>query len=137
MTISEKEKEQLSRLGIAVVDGNYKELSYDFELPPKIYLRETMFDGRPDNIENVSIGDDILYFKHSRSKHDAMRLEVMSAHGSLGYLPSDVSDKIAPFLFDGSLKFTGKVVDLVKLSERNIHAKSPIIAVSIEAMATE
>ena len=135
--ISEKEKEQLSRLGIAVVDGNYKELSYDFELPPKIYLRETMFDGRPDNIENVSIGDDILYFKHSRSKHDAMRLEVMSVHGSLGYLPSDVSDMIAPPLLNGSLEFTGKVVELVKLSERNMPAVGPTIAVSIKAVTPE
>lgn len=134
--ISEKEKEQLFRCGITVYNAHFKEFSHDFKLPPKVYLRETGFDGRQDNIENISIEDNV-YFKHAKSKYDAMRLEVMSTHGSLGYLPSDVSDKIAPFLFDGSLKFTGKVVDLVKLSERNIHAKSPIIAVSIEAMATE
>ena len=134
--ISEKEKKQLFRCGIAVVDGHFEGFSHDFELPPKVYLRETGFNGRQDNIENTSVEDDV-YFKHAKSKYDAMRLEIMSAHGSLGYLPSDVSDKIAPFLLDGSLKFTGKVVELVKLAERNIHAKSLIIAVSIEAMATE
>ena len=131
--ISKKEKEQLFRCGIAVDNGNFKEFSYDFELPPKVYLRETSFDGRQDNIENTSNGDDI-YLKYAKSKYDATRLEVMSEHGSLGYLPSDVSDKIAPFLLEGSLKFTGKVVEIVKLSERNRHAKSPIIAVHIEAV---
>lgn len=130
--ISKEEKEQLFRCGIAFAGGHFKEFSTNLDLPTKIYLRETSFKNRPNNIEKTFITEEV-FFVHAKDSYDPMRLEVMNDLGSLGYLPSDVSDAIAPAMLNKRLTYTAKVVDLVKLSNRNKHAKSPIIAISIEA----
>lgn len=130
--VSDEEKEQLFRFGIASVGGYFEEFSTNLDLPTKIYLRETSFKKRPDIIEETFISEEV-YFVHAKDSYDPMRLEVMSDLGSLGYLPSDVSDAIAPALLNKRLIYTARVVDLVKLSKRNKHAKSPIVAISIEA----
>ena len=130
--VSKEEKEQLFRCRIASVDGHFEEYSMNLDLPAKIYLRETGFKKRPDNIEETFF-DEEVYFVHAKDSYDPMRLEVMGDLGSLGYLPSEVSDAIAPALLNKRLTYTARVVELVKLSKRNKHAKSPIIAISIEA----
>ena len=130
--ISKEEKEQLFRCGIAFAGGHFKEFSTNLDLPTKIYLRETSFKNRPNNIEKTFITEEV-FFVHAKDSYDPMRLEVMNDLGSLGYLPSDVSDAISPAMLNKRLTYTAKVVDLVKLSNRNKHAKSPIIAISIEA----
>ena len=134
--VSKEEKEQLFRCGIATAYGLFAELSANFDLPEKIYLRETSFENRPDNIEETLIGEEV-YFVHAKDSYDPIRLEVMSDLGSLGYLPSNVSDAIALVLLSGRLEYMARVVELVKLSARNKHAKSPIIAISIEAEITD
>ena len=70
---------------------------------------------------------------HAKDSYDPLRLEVMSNCGSLGYLPSSVSDVIAPALLNKKLAYSARIADLVKLSKRNKHAKSPIVAISINA----
>lgn len=134
--IFEEEKEQLFRCGIAFAGGHFEEFSTNLDLPSKIYLRETSFKKRPDNIEETFVNEEV-YFVHSKDSYDPMRLEVMSDLGSLGYLPSEVSDAIAPALLNKRLAYMARVVELVKLSNRNKHAKSPIIAISIEAKITD
>jgi len=57
----------------------------------------------------------------------------MSDLGSLGYFPSDITDKIITFLINNQLNYTAKIVEVVPLSKRNKNAKSPIVAISIEA----
>ncbi len=131
-SVSEKEKEQLFRCGIALFGGRFVEFSTTPSLPNKIYLRETSFKNRPDNIEETFIAEEV-YFVHAECPEDSIRLEVMSDSGSLGYLPSEVSDVIAPALLNNRLNYTAKIVDLVKLSKRNKHAKSPIVAIGVEA----
>ena len=59
-------------------------------------------------------------------------LEVMSEEGSLGYLPSDVGDQLAPLLMNKRLIYRAVVEEVVPLSKRNKHAKSPIVAISIK-----
>lgn len=130
--VSKEEKEQLFRCGIASAGGHFEEFSTNLDLPTKIYLRETSFKNRPNNIDETFIAEEV-FFVHAKDSYDPMRLEVMNDLGSLGYLPSDVSDAIAPALLNKRLTYTAKVVDLVKLSNRNKHAKSPIVAISIEA----
>ena len=130
--VSDAEKEQLFRCGIASSGGHFEEFSANLDLPSKIYLRETSFKKRPENIEETFIEEEV-YLVHAKDSYDPMRLEVMSNLGSLGYLPSDVSDAIAPVLLSKRLTYTAKVVDLVKLSKRNKHAKSPIVAITIKA----
>ncbi len=106
------------------------------EVPEKVYLRETSFNNRPDTIENTYISEEV-YFVHKKDKYDLMRVEVFSELGSIGYLPSDVGEIIAPLLINKRIKYTAKVSEIVKLSKRNKHAKSPIIAISIDGMISD
>lgn len=131
-SVYDQEINQLLRIGITYVGGHFAEFSTNLDLPAKIYLRETSFDKRPGNIENTVLDEEVS-FVLEESIYDSMRLEVIGDSGSLGYLPSEVSDQIAPALLCKRLEYTAKVVDLVKLSKRNKHAKSPIVAISIEA----
>lgn len=130
--ISQKEKDVLFRCGIAMVGKHFEEFSTNLEFPEKIYLRETSFDKRPETIENISIGDEV-YFVHAKDSYDPLRLEVMSDSGSLGYLPSDISDKITPAIVNKRLKYTAKVTEVVPASKRNKHAKSSVVAIGINA----
>lgn len=130
--VSESEKEQLFRCGISCSGKSFTEFNTELFLPNKIYLRETSFEGRAERIERCVL-DEELYLVHASSKFDDSRLEVMGELGSLGYLPSEVSDSIAPFFLNNRLKYSAKIVDLVRLSVRNKHAKSAIVGIQIEA----
>ena len=130
--VSEVEREVAFRCGIAAANGHFEGFSTDLQFPEKIYLRETSFEGRTDNIEKVSL-DEEVYFVPAGDSYDATRLEVTCDMGSLGYLPSDVSDKLAPILANNALKYKSKITELVKLSKRNKNARSSIIAISIQA----
>ena len=95
------------------------------------YGGETGFENRPQIIENASLNQKV-HFVHTGDSYDDLRLEVMKDQGSLGYLPSEVSDRIAPLFISNMLDCKAQIVELTKLSERNKHAKSPIVAISIE-----
>lgn len=129
--VSDKEKKVLINCGFIFADEIFAEFAADLEMPDKVYLRETGFENRPQIIENASLNQKV-HFVHSGDSYDDLRLEVMNDQGSLGYLPSDVSDKIAPLFISNMLSCKARIVDLIKLSERNKHAKSPIVAISIE-----
>lgn len=129
-SISEKEKQVLFRCGISVVEDHIEELATDLNISDRVYLRETSFGNRSETIEKTLEGEEV-YFVHSKSSYDANRLEVMGNLGSLGYLPSDVSDKLTPLLMNKHLKYVAKVKEVVPVSKRNKHTKSSIVAISI------
>lgn len=86
--------------------------------------------------EKCSLDEDV-YLISSKADYDSMRLEVLSEHGSLGFLPSDVSDEIAPAFLSGHLEYSAKITELVPLSQRNKYAKSSIVGITLEAIFTE
>ena len=129
--VSKKEQNVRFNLGFISVDGSTNEFSANIYLPDKIYLRETGFDNRPENIEKLMVSESVSIV-HSKSKYDKTRLEVMKGKKSLGYLPSDISDRLAPHMLVKKMKYVAKIVEVVPLSQRNKHAKSPIVAISIE-----
>ncbi len=97
----------------------------------KISLRETSLEGRCDNIERCSIGDEVS-LNLSKTKENPLRLEVFCNNKSIGTLPSDISDNIAPLIAINLLNYNAKIVELIPLSKRNIHAKSAIVAIKIK-----
>ena len=135
-SISKEEKEVLFRCGISSVGGLFKEFSTKLEIPDHVYLRETSFEKRQDIIEQIFVGEEV-YFVRSGDSYDPLRIEVMSDLGSLGYLPSEVSDKITPVLSNKRLKYTAKIAEVVPASKRNKHAKSAIVSISIEAEVSD
>lgn len=133
---SEQENKTLLKCGIAAVDNRFESFPSTFTLPDRVYIRETSFEGRSDAIEKCSLDEDV-YLISSKADYDSMRLEVLSEHGSLGFLPSDVSDEIAPAFLSGHLEYSAKITELVPLSQRNKYAKSSIVGITLEAIFTE
>ena len=133
---SEQENKTLLTCGIAAVDNRFESFPSTFTLPDRVYIRETSFEGRSDAIEKCSLDEDV-YLISSKADYDSMRLEVLSEHGSLGFLPSDVSDEIAPAFLSGHLEYSAKITELVPLSQRNKYAKSSIVGITLEAIFTE
>ncbi len=131
--VSEREKSILFRCGILCIDEKFFiDCSSNIEFQNPVALRETSFESRPETIEKTRVGEDV-YFVHSMSDYDPLRLEVMSHSGSLGYLPSNVSDKLTPFLLNNCLDYIAKVEEIIPVSQRNKHARSSIVVINIEA----
>jgi len=131
-SLSEKEKKHLLKFGIASIGKKFKSFSNDINLPDKIYIRETSFDGRIDTIEKSLLNEEV-YFTLAKNSYDPTRLEVKSELGSLGYLPSDISDVIAPLLFSKKLYYKAYICELIPQSKRNKHVRSAIVAIHIDA----
>lgn len=134
--LSDKEKEHLLKFGITSIGKTFKEFSTDIKLPDKIYIRETSFDGRTATIEKSLLNEEV-YFTLAKNSYDPTRLEVKSELGSIGFLPSDVSDVIAPLLFSKKLDYKAYICELIPQSKRNKHAKSAIVAIHIDAVVSE
>lgn len=130
-SISNKEKDQLFRCGYVETGDGFKEYSANFSIPNRVYLRETCFEGRAERIERLKIGDPVT-LNPSWDKYDPNRLEVFSALGSIGYLPSDISDQLTPLLSTDNLVCSGTVIEIRPLSQRNKLARSPFVAISVE-----
>ena len=130
-SISNKEKDQLFRCGYVETGDGFKEYSANFSIPNRVYLRETCFEGRAERIERLKIGDPVT-LNPSWDKYDPNRLEVFSALGSIGYLPSDISDQLTPLLSTDNLVCSGIVIEIRPLSQRNKLARSPFVAISVE-----
>ena len=132
---SEEEREVLFGCGISVVGKQFEAFSLDLRLPDQIYLRETSFEKRPENIERTLVGEEV-YFVLAKDPDDPLRLEVKSELGSLGYLPSEVSDKLTPLLTSSHLCYSAEVVEVIPATMRNRHSRSSFVAVTVRAEYT-
>ncbi len=130
--VSKAESKVLFTCGYVSIDGTFEEFSTDLQIPDRILLRETSFKKRPAIIEKAHAGEEV-YFVHAADSYDPLRLEVMSEQGSLGYLPSDVSDQLTPFLINDHLCYVAKTETIIPASKRNKNAKSSIVVISIQA----
>ncbi len=134
---SEQEQQVMSSCGIVEINGNYKEIKKNITgLPQIAYLRETSMNNRAEVIEKSLIGEEV-YFVEAANEYDPFRLEVFSELGSLGYLDSYISETIMPLMESKRLDYTARIAELVKLSERNKHAKSSIVGISIDAKMSD
>ena len=129
----EKEKEQLFSCGISWYNNRFIEIDKKFRYRDDIYLRETSLVGRPDIIEDTTLGEELFFVLRKDDKADPHCVEVCNKKGALGVLPSDVADILLPLYTYKHLKYSAKVVELIKLSQRNKHAKSPIVVICIDA----
>lgn len=130
---SEQEQQVMSSCGIIEINGKYKEVKKNVTgLPEIAYLRETSMNNRAEVIEKSLIGEEV-YFVEAADEYDPFRLEVFSELGSLGYLDSYTGETIMPLMKSKRLDYTARITELVKPSERNKHAKSSIVGISIDA----
>ena len=130
---SEQEQQVMAACGIVEINGIYKEIKKNITgLPQIAYLRETSMNNRAEVIEKSLIGEEV-YFVEAADEYDPFRLEVFSELGSLGYLDSYTGETIMPLMKSKRLDYTARITELVKPSERNKHAKSSIVGISIDA----
>ncbi len=125
------EEKVLLQLGVSYNGNHYDNFDANFQTGETIYLRETGFSGRPEIIEKVSVGDEVI-LKPAPCKEDKQRLEAFTQVGSIGYLPSQISDNIEPLVKRGRFNFKVTVAKVTPLSKRNPFAKSPIVTISLQ-----
>lgn len=135
-SVSQKERSVLFRFDIVQTGSHFVEISRDIQMPDWMYLRETSFANRAAAIEKISVGEKVR-FVHAEDLYDPFRLEAVSQYGSLGYLPSEASDELAPLLLSHHLIYTATVQEVVPVSKRNKHAKSSLVKISIEASVSD
>lgn len=135
-SVSKKERSVLFRFGIVQTGSQFVEISRDIQIPDWMYLRETSFANRAATIEKISVGEKVRLV-HAEELYDPLRLEAVSQYGSLGYLPSEVSDELTPLLLSHHLIYTATVQEVIPVSGRNKHAKSSLVKISIEASVSD
>jgi len=128
--LNEVEKEHLLDYDVIEYERQYISFNTNFELPDKIYLRETSFYNQRLLIENTVLGEQVN-LAHVKDKYDPFRIEVMTKKGLLGILPSHISDNLTPLLISNRLNYSANIVEIIPSSKRNKHAKSSIVAINI------
>lgn len=135
-SVSQKERSVLFCFDIVQTGSHFVEISRDIQIPDWMYLRETSFANRAEAIEKISVGEKVRLV-HAEDLYDPFRLEAVSQYGSLGYLPSEVSDELTPLLLSHHLIYTATVQEAVPVSRRNKHAKSSLVKIGIEASVSD
>lgn len=110
----------------------YLNFSANINLPEEIILRETGFEERVNYLEIVSVDDEVILSRQENDIYNDKKIDVLHNGNVIGSLPSDVGDKLAVLIDINKLEYSAKIIEVVPLSKRNIHAKSPIVVIKID-----
>ena len=103
----------------------------------EISVKGTQYEGRPERIEKVQKGDDVLLVREPGNAHDSNAIDVRNAEGSLGHLDANFSKIISSLIDSGKAECTAKVSNVVPLSKLSSRSKNALLAVKIEVNITE
>ena len=97
-------------------------------------VKGTRYEGRTEQIEKVQLHDDILVRRDEKNSFNANNFEVFTTtHKSLGYIPAELCNVIAPLYDSGELRLVKAHVSYVKpISKRSRHAKQAVLFVELK-----
>ncbi len=95
--------------------------------------RGTRYDGRTEQIEKVSVGDAVQIERDCDNPYNSNNFELRTLKGhSIGCMPAELCNVIAPLYDDGLLVFERSVVSFVEpISKRSRHAKQAVLFVEL------
>ena len=93
-------------------------------------LAGTMYQGRPDRIEQLKIGEEVCFVREPDNLYAANVIDVMSDQGSLGYVHGEIAEFLAPLMDQGILQITAKVEAMTTRKQRSARAKKPLLDIS-------
>ena len=97
-------------------------------------VKGTRYEGRTEQIEKVQLHDDVLVQRDEKNSYNANNFELLTTTGkSLGYIPAELCNAIAPLYDSGELRLQKAHVSYVEpISKRSRHAKQAILFVEIK-----
>lgn len=93
-------------------------------------LAGTMYQGRPDRIEQLKIGDEVRFVREPDNPYDTNAIDVRSEQGSLGHVHGEIAKFLSPLMDQGILKITAKVASMTTRKQRSARAKKPLLDIS-------
>ena len=112
-------------------DGTYDEESGELVL--RFESKGTRYDGRTEQIEKVRLGDIIRVIREPDNPFNPNNFQLFTEKGkSVGNMPAELCNAIAPLYDSGELRFIGASVSYVEpISKRNRHAKQAMLFVEL------
>lgn len=112
-------------------DGTYDEESGELVL--RFESKGTRYDGRTEQIEKVRLGDIIRVIREPDNPFNPNNFQLFTEKGkSVGNMPAELCNAIAPLYDSGELRFLGASVSYVEpISKRNRHAKQAMLFVEL------
>ena len=109
------------------------EVIRELELEKQFEVNGTHLGGRGARIENVNVGDSLQLIREPDNKYDSNAIGVYNNSGSLGFVPANLSKKIAPLIDSGKIICSATVVDVVPRSKRGKGARASILNIRLNA----
>lgn len=87
-------------------------------------LAGTQYEGRPERIKSIHVGDSLLLVREPDNPYDMRAISVRNQEGTLGYIPSKFTYYLAPFLDKEALTATAHVTSITPVAERPAKSNS-------------
>jgi hypothetical protein len=110
----------------------FKQLLENEGLEDEIFLTETRFEGRTQQIEAVNKGDSVKLVHDTSDKTYQNKVEVLSEAGSLGLLDEKSAEIMAPIIDAGDKEYTAVVQNVTPLSARSSRCQTAIVSIHIQ-----
>lgn len=97
-------------------------------------VKGTRYEGRTEQIEKVQLHDDVLVQRDEKNSFNANNFELQTTTSkSLGYIPAELCNVIAPLYDSGELRVVKAYVSYVEpISKRSRHAKQAVLFVELK-----
>lgn len=92
------------------------------------------YENRTSKLDNLSIGDDIAVLRDSANAYNSNNFEIFnSKKESLGMLPADLCNALAPLVDSGYAKIVSSTVSYIEsISKRSRYAKQGVLFVELK-----
>lgn len=104
------------------------------ELLLRFEIRGTRYEGRTEQIEKVQLWNEVLVRRDLKNSYNANNFELLTITGkSLGYMPAELCNVIAPLYDSNELQVVNAHVSYVEpISKRSRHAKQAVLFVELK-----
>ena len=104
------------------------------EILLRFEVKGTRYEGRPEQIEKVRVGDLVQIIRDSENPYNSNNFEILTAKGkNLGNMPAQLCNVIAPLYDSGYLTIAATQASFVEpISKRSRHAKQAVLFVELK-----
>ena len=115
-------------------DGQFNAVTGEILI--RFEAKGTRYEGRTEQIEKVQLHDEVAVRRDVKNSYNANNYELLTTTGkSLGYMPAELCNAIAPLHDSGRLQFQGARVSYVEpISQRSRHAKQAVLFVEMRLL---
>ena len=101
-------------------------------------LKGLRYDNRTQNIEKLGIGDSVTLVRDNQNVYNSNNFLVMNKQDSLGTLPAELCDALAPLYDSNNAEILdSKVSYIEKLKDRSRYAKQGVLFVELKIRLNE